>query len=356
MRRPDVEISNVSKYFDKTKVIDDVTFQVEHGEFLTLLGPSGCGKTTLLRLIAGFEQPNSGRILLDGEDVTTIPPYRRNVHTVFQQYALFPHRSVAGNVAFGLERRKIARSELQERVRAALDLVKLTGLDDRYPSQLSGGQQQRVAIARAIVLEPRVLLLDEPLSALDQKLRKEMQVELKKLQRRLGISFVYVTHDQQEALAMSDRIAVMRAGRIEQLGRGEEVYERPRTPFVADFMGEANILSANVCSRTSTRLELEVCGRRLEVTGRNREVGAQVRIAIRPEKIRLSTTDTTHSIPGTITERIYLGNSTHWRIELLNGSTVAVQEQNLGNGSCSRGDRVYLSWDERCAVLLEEEV
>lgn len=355
MRKPDVEISSVSKYFDKTKVIDNVTLQVEQGEFLTLLGPSGCGKTTLLRLIAGFEQPNSGRILLDGEDVTATPPYRRNVHTVFQQYALFPHRSVAGNVAFGLERRKIARGELQQRVRAALDLVRLTGLDDRYPSQLSGGQQQRVAIARAIVLEPRVLLLDEPLSALDQKLRKEMQVELKKLQRRLGISFVYVTHDQQEALAMSDRIAVMRAGRIEQLGRGEEVYERPRTPFVADFIGEANILSASVRSRTDTLLELEVCGRRLEVAGRSREIGAQVRIAIRPEKIRLSTTDTTHSIPGVVTERIYLGDSTNWRVELLDGSTVAVQEQNLGNGSCNRGDRVYLSWDEQCAVLLEEE-
>lgn len=351
----DVEISSVSKYFDKTKVIDDVTLQVEQGEFLTLLGPSGCGKTTLLRLIAGFEQPNSGRILLGGEDVTTVPPYRRNVHTVFQQYALFPHLNVAGNVAFGLKRRGVAQSLLQERVCAALELVRLRGLEDRYPAQLSGGQQQRVAIARAIVLEPRVLLLDEPLSALDQKLRKEMQVELKNLQRRLGISFIYVTHDQQEALAMSDRIAVMRAGRIEQLGRGEEVYERPRTPFVADFIGEANILSGSVCSFTDTHLEVEVCGRRLEVAGRGRAVGSQVRVAIRPEKIRLSNTDSAHSIAGTITERIYLGDSTHWRIELLDGSRLAVQEQNLGNGLYSRGDIVYLSWDKHWAVLLEED-
>lgn len=352
----DVEISSVSKYFNKLRVIDDVTLQVEQGEFLTLLGPSGCGKTTLLRLIAGFEQPNSGRILLGGEDVTTTPPYRRNVHTVFQQYALFPHLNVAGNVAFGLKRRGVNHNQLQERVKAVLDLVRLTGLEDRYPAQLSGGQQQRVAIARAIVLEPRVLLLDEPLSALDQKLRREMQVELKSLQRRLGISFVYVTHDQQEALTMSDRIAVMRAGRIEQLGRGEEVYERPRTPFVADFIGEANILNANVCALTGTHLEVEICGRRLEVAGRGREVGAQVKIAIRPEKIRISNTDSTHSLAGIVTERIYLGDSTHWRVELLNGSTVVVQEQNLGNGSFSRGESIYLSWDKQCAVLLEEDI
>ncbi|MCS6885313.1 MAG: ABC transporter ATP-binding protein [Blastocatellia bacterium] len=355
MYKPDVDICSVSKTFDESKVIDNVSLQVEPGEFLTLLGPSGCGKTTLLRLIAGFETPTSGRIFLRGEEVTYVPPYKRNVHTVFQQYALFPHLTVARNVAFGLERRKLSSSEIAFRVRAALELVRLSGFEDRYPAQLSGGQQQRVAIARAIVLEPKVLLLDEPLSALDLKLRREMQIELKNLQRRLGISFIYVTHDQQEALAMSDRIAVMRAGKIVQIGPSAEVYDKPRTPFVADFIGEANILTAKIVDSCNKRLTLEVHGRKMEITTDIHPTEATVKIAIRPEKISLSTQNGCTAIPGLIEERLYLGDSTQWRIRLDEGHIVTVVEQGQTNHRCNKGDRVYLSWNAEATVLLEED-
>ena len=241
----EVELLNVSKRFADTVAVNSVTLRVTGGEFLTLLGPSGCGKTTLLRMIAGFEIPDEGRVMLGGRDVTGVPPFKRDVTTVFQQYALFPHLNVFENVAFGLKQKRVARESVKTRVAEALEMVKMGGLDRRLPSELSGGQQQRVALARALVLHPRVLLLDEPLAALDQKLRKQMQVELKSLQQRVGISFVYVTHDQEEALTMSDRIVVMNAGRIEQSGRAEEIYERPQTEFVAGFIGVSNIIKGD---------------------------------------------------------------------------------------------------------------
>src|SRR5215813_2050407 len=245
----EVELSSVSKQFGGVTVVDSVSLGVRRGEFLTLLGPSGCGKTTLLRMIAGFERPDSGSVRLGERDVTDVPPFRRDVTTVFQQYALFPHLDVFRNVAFGLQRRRVRREEIATRVKNALEMVKLNGLERRMPSALSGGQQQRVALARALVLEPRILLLDEPLAALDLKLRKQMQIELKALQQRVGISFIYVTHDQEEALTMSDRVAVMNSGRIEQTGSAAEIYERPQNEFVAGFIGVSNILTGTVESR-----------------------------------------------------------------------------------------------------------
>jgi putative spermidine/putrescine transport system ATP-binding protein len=238
-----IKLQHVTKIFDgKVVAVDDVTLDIKAGEFFSLLGPSGCGKTTSLRMIAGFEMPESGRVHVGGEDITDLPVHRRDMGMVFQSYALFPHRTVAQNVAFGLRMRDVPRAEIARRVAAALAQVALTGFEDRRPNQLSGGQQQRVALARALVIEPRVLLCDEPLGALDRKLRQQMQFELKELQRRLGVTLVFVTHDQEEALAMSDRIAVMNRGRVEQVGAPTEIYERPRTRFVADFIGEINLL------------------------------------------------------------------------------------------------------------------
>ncbi|MEW6731403.1 MAG: ABC transporter ATP-binding protein [Acidobacteriota bacterium] len=354
----DVEISRVTKVFGKAKAVDDVSLQIARGKFLTLLGPSGCGKTTLLRMIAGFETPTEGKILLDGQDVTNIPPYKRNVHTVFQQYALFPHRTVSGNIAFGLERRGLAKAEIKKKIAEAIELVQLQGLEDRYPNQLSGGQQQRVAIARAVILEPRVLLLDEPLGALDLKLRKEMQIELKKLQRRLGISFIFVTHDQEEALTMSDRIAVMRQGHIEQIGSAQEIYEHPRTEFVADFIGVSNIISVEVVSTESGRTRLRIGDTELSLTTtQTLPANGQIKIAVRPEKIRLSQTAQGLALAGIIEERVYLGDSTHWRIRLKDGSLITVFEQNHSINNLTShytiGQSIYLNWDEQNSILFD---
>ncbi|MFS8067224.1 MAG: ABC transporter ATP-binding protein, partial [Byssovorax sp.] len=241
-----VELRKVTKRFGDVLVVNAVDLTVEKGEFLTFLGPSGCGKTTTLRMIGGFERPSSGEVLLGGKDVSDLPPYERDVNTVFQSYALFPHMSVAENVAYGLEQKKLPRAEIQRKVKEVLAMVQMETFAARKPREMSGGQQQRVAVARAIVNNPSVVLLDEPLGALDLKLRKEMQVELKQLQRRLGMTFIYVTHDQEEALTMSDRIAVMKAGQIEQLAPPVEIYNRPRTRFVADFIGDTNLLSGTV--------------------------------------------------------------------------------------------------------------
>src|SRR5258706_12410482 len=251
-----IQIHDVSKKFGDFLAVDRVFLDIQRGEFFSLLGPSGCGKTTLLRMIAGFEHPTSGQILIDSADVTGVPPYARPVHLVFQHYALFPHLSVAKNVAFGLRYQNVAKSDYATRVGEALALVQLSGLDHRYPHELSGGQKQRVALARALVLRPKVLLLDEPLGALDQKLRKEMQVELKRLQRSLGITFVFVTHDQEEAMTMSDRVAVMNAGRVEQCDAASTVFERPRTAFVAQFVGADNFFSADVIAQRDACVEI----------------------------------------------------------------------------------------------------
>jgi spermidine/putrescine transport system ATP-binding protein len=353
----DIDIEHVTKRFGEVTAVEDICLQIEQGEFLTLLGPSGCGKTTLLRLIAGFEQPTTGQIRLEGKDVGNLPPHHRNVCTVFQHYALFPHLNVFDNVAFGLERKKIPKQEVQRKIAEALALVQLEGLETRMPQQLSGGQQQRVALARALVLEPRALLLDEPLGALDLKLRKEMQVELKRLQRRLGITFLFVTHDQEEALTMSDRIAVMRQGRIEQLGTPEEVYERPRTEFVADFIGVSNIFTAEVISTDTHTVVAQLYGRTLRWPRPPSFSGsAVVRFTVRPEKIKLMSEPGPERVPGIVEERLYLGDSTHWRVRLGDGQIVTVFEQNRsadGRPLYDVGRKVFLHWDESSAVLLD---
>jgi spermidine/putrescine transport system ATP-binding protein len=327
----DLELRQVRKQYGEVVAVDTVSLEVRRGEFLTLLGPSGCGKTTLLRMVAGLETPTGGSILLDGADITALPAYRRNVHTVFQQYALFPHLTVAENVAFGLERKGLPAPEVAAKVGAALAQVQLSGFEERMPRQLSGGQQQRVALARALVLEPRVLLLDEPLGALDLKLRREMQIELKALNRRLGIAFIFVTHDQEEALSMSDRIAVMRSGSVEQLGSAESLYEAPRTEFVANFLGTSNLLPGVVRRSQGELADIEVHGQVVRCySHRGRSPGEPVRIAVRPEKIAVASAAEAAPAgwPGTISSRVYLGTSTTYRVRLDAGPELTVFEQN----------------------------
>ncbi|HEV8403558.1 MAG TPA: ABC transporter ATP-binding protein [Candidatus Limnocylindrales bacterium] len=312
--------------------VDGVDLDVYDGEFFSMLGPSGSGKTTTLRMIAGFEAPSEGRILLHGVDVTTVPPFDRDVNTVFQDYALFPHMSVGDNVGYGLVVRKIAKPERTARVTDALRMVRLEGYEGRKPSQLSGGQRQRVALARALVNRPRVLLLDEPLGALDLKLREEMQIELKAIQQQVGITFIYVTHDQEEALTMSDRLAVFNNGRIEQLGAPAEVYERPATPFVAGFVGTSNLLRGDVAQRV---------------------IGSAGTFTIRPEKIRLAETDGAvgageTSATGTVRSVVYLGPDTRYVVALDAGTDLVVTQQNLSTSSTEalamEGKAVRLVW------------
>jgi spermidine/putrescine transport system ATP-binding protein len=350
----EVELISVTKRYGKTVAADAVSLGIRRGEFLTLLGPSGCGKTTLLRMIAGFETPDDGRVILGREDVTLVPPYRRNVTTVFQHYALFPHLDVFANVAFGLERKGTPRDEIKKRVAEALNLVRLGEMEDRRPTELSGGQQQRVALARALVLEPKVLLLDEPLAALDLKLRKQMQVELKSIQRRLGISFVFVTHDQEEALTMSDRIAVLNAGVIEQLGTAEEIYERPRTEFVARFIGDSNIIEATVESIDEEMTTVRTDGAQFTVYGSGVEVGQQVRVMVRPEKIVLSEAD--GILRGRIESAVYQGESTLWRVATDGGQELIALEQNrqsVASIESRVGQKVSISWAAESAVMLK---
>ncbi len=351
----EVELQNVSKRFGDVAAVESVTLGVRRGEFLTLLGPSGCGKTTLLRMIAGFETPDTGHVTLGGRDVTDVPPFRRDVTTVFQQYALFPHMNVFNNVAFGLERKRVARGDVTKRVKGALEMVRLSGLDERQPSELSGGQQQRVALARALVLEPRVLLLDEPLAALDLKLRKQMQLELKGLQRRLGISFVYVTHDQEEALTMSDRVVVMNAGHIEQIGRAEEIYERPLTEFVAGFIGASNIIEGTVEEIRDTDSIIRLGDMKVAVQGNGVSPGQRVRVMVRPEKIRLSPDSSIESLRGTIEAAVYLGESTQWRVLLDGGQAITALEQNrepFHSDQSRIGQTVTIIWEPGSAVIL----
>jgi len=320
-----IKLEQVTKTFDgRVVAVDDVTLDIEAGEFFSLLGPSGCGKTTSLRMIAGFELPDSGRVHVGGRDITDLPVHRRDMGMVFQSYALFPHRTVAENVAFGLRMREVPKPDIARRVKAALALVELTGLEERKPAQLSGGQQQRVALARALVVEPPVLLCDEPLGALDRKLRQQMQFELKELQKRLGVTLVFVTHDQEEALAMSDRIAVMNKGRVEQVGAPTEIYERPRTRFVADFIGEINIL----------------------------EDGDRA-CALRPEKIRFVPTAEAR-VAGTVETANFLGGSTLYRIRTTDRRTLLARETHAGERSPrGAGDAVGLAWADSDTVALE---
>jgi putative spermidine/putrescine transport system ATP-binding protein len=342
-----VRLDGVSKHFGDVVAADGLDLDIADGEFFTLLGPSGSGKTTCLRMIAGFEAPTAGRVLLHGEDVTDRPPNRRDVNTVFQDYALFPHLSVLDNVAYGLMVRRVPGGERRRRATEALDLVQLGDHGGRRPSQLSGGQRQRVALARALVNRPRVLLLDEPLGALDRKLREEMQRELKLLQQQVGITFVFVTHDQHEALTMSDRIAVFNAGRIEQVASPADLYEQPATAFVAGFVGTSNLLTGPIAR--------EIAGRAGTFT-------------VRPEKIRLVEVDAgadtgpradEATVVGTVTDVVYLGSETRYAVALTDGSELVVMQQNLDTTSTqaqtAAGRRVRLAWDRRFTLALPDE-
>jgi spermidine/putrescine transport system ATP-binding protein len=352
----EAELQNVSKRFGEVSAVNSVSLHIQRAEFLTLLGPSGCGKTTLLRMLAGFETPDEGRVFLGGVDVTDIPPYQRNVTTVFQHYALFPHMNVYRNVAFGLERRRLSREDIERRVTRALELVRLKGLELRHPGELSGGQQQRVALARALVLEPRVLLLDEPLAALDLKLRKEMQLELKGLQRRLQISFVYVTHDQEEALTMSDRLVVMNAGRIEQIGRAQDIYERPLNEFVAGFIGVSNIIEGMIESVEGGYSSVRIADASMRIPTGGFEKGSHVRMLVRPEKITISLDNASSGLRGKIESAVYLGESTQWKVSLKDGQSITVLEQNREPSTQREariGEPVVLSWEPHSVVILQ---
>jgi len=313
--------------------VDNVSLQIHDGEFYSLLGPSGCGKTTTLRMIAGFEFPTEGDVSIHGKPMGLTPPYLRNTNMVFQNYALFPHMTIARNVAFGMEMKKVSKAEVRRRVQEALDMVRLSGYGPRKPNQLSGGQQQRVALARALVNRPEVLLLDEPLGALDLKLRKEMQIELKTLQREVGITFVYVTHDQEEALTMSDRIAVMHRGKVLQEGSPTEIYERPNCRFVADFIGETNFLDGVVQEQQGQRVTVLVAGRLPIVVQVDQDVapGREVTVAVRPEKIQLrpyQAGSDHNSLPCRVEQMVYVGNDTHFHVRVADELVLVIRQQN----------------------------
>jgi spermidine/putrescine transport system ATP-binding protein len=348
----DVRLEGVTKRFDDVVAVDAVSLEIPRGSFFALLGPSGCGKTTTLRMIGGFEEPTAGTILLGEKDVTGLPPYKRDVNTVFQSYALFPHLSIFENVAFGLRRRGIKGGDLRGQVTRMLELVQLPGMERRKPGQLSGGQQQRVALARALVNSPRVLLLDEPLGALDLKLRKEMQLFIKALQHDLGITFVHVTHDQEEAMTMADSIAVMNFGRIEQLGRPNELYERPRTRFVAGFLGVSNLLVGASDGEGAVRLDDGTVVRAPAASGRRGRVG----IGIRPEKIRLGGGEE-NKLAGEVKERAYIGVSTQYIVSTRVGAiTLYVQNAEPGQvGAAQPGDQVSLNWNPEATFVVESE-
>jgi spermidine/putrescine transport system ATP-binding protein len=357
----DVELQHVTKKFGDFVAVNEVSIEIKDGEFFSLLGPSGCGKTTCLRMIAGFELPTEGDIFIRGKPMGDTPPYKRPVNTVFQNYALFPHMTVAENVSFGLEMQKVPRSEIKTRVKEALEMVRLPQLAERKPRQLSGGQQQRIALARALVNRPQVLLLDEPLSALDLKLRKAMQLELKDLQHQVGITFIFVTHDQEEAITMSDRIAVMNEGVVQQVGTPIEIYERPNNRFVADFIGETNFMEGKVLEvdpvKTTVALEAGVHVLARAVTGLGS--GQTVTVAVRPEKISLhrQPPDQNISVPATVEEAVYIGTDTRYKARIGERHHLVARVQNIGGmldgvHPFQRGDQVYLSWPTDSAMVL----
>jgi spermidine/putrescine transport system ATP-binding protein len=355
---PEIRLTQLSKHFRDVRAVDGVSLDIGSGEFFSMLGPSGCGKTTTLRMVGGFELPTAGRIELRGRDVTFDPPDKRPVNMVFQNYALFPHLDVASNIAFGLRRRKVDKAEIERRVGEALDLVHLAGYGKRKPNQLSGGQQQRVALARALVNRPNVLLLDEPLGALDLKLRKQLQVELKRIQVEVGITFVYVTHDQEEALTMSDRIAVMNHGQVEQLGTPEQLYERPATTFVADFIGTTNLLRGVVegieADAAIVRLE---SGDRCRVGRHDRSAGQAIDLSLRPESIRIERRNgelvagPLDRLGGTVEQVAYLGAGVQYQVRTGGGLTMTVLAGKNGS-RFARGDEVELAWSPAEALVL----
>jgi spermidine/putrescine transport system ATP-binding protein len=361
----DVELRNVTKKFGEFVAVDQVSLEIEDGEFFSLLGPSGCGKTTTLRMIAGLEQPTAGEVYVVGQPMAGVPAFERNTNMVFQNYALFPHMTVAENVAFGLEMKRVSKAERKQRVAEALELVRLPRLESRRPSQLSGGQQQRVALARALVNRPAVLLLDEPLGALDLKLRKQMQLELKDLQDRVGITFIYVTHDQEEALTMSDRIAVMDRGHVLQVGGPAEIYEQPNSRFVANFIGETNFLDGQVMAAGDGRVTVKVHDG-LTIQAPNAtglQDDAAVTVAIRPEKIRLwrdPPPQTQDCLLGRIEEVVYFGTDTNFLVSLAGELSIRVRQQNSISSRDwmpyvgQRGDQVYMTWPLESVLLLRE--
>ena len=348
----ELELHRVRKTFGPTVAVAGIDLAVQRAEFVALLGPSGCGKTTTLRIVAGFERPDDGEVVIEGRNVTQLPPHRRDIGVVFQSYALFPHMTVFQNVAYGLRVRGLARHEIGSRVAKALDLVHLRELEQRYPRQLSGGQQQRVALARAVVIQPTVLLLDEPLSNLDARLRQEMRSELRRLQRRLEIATIFVTHDQEEALSMADRIVVMSAGRVEQIGTAEEIYTRPRTRFVAEFIGTCNFLAGQVLSVDRGRLRVRAG--ELEVTVAADETapapGTRGTLSVRPEVMRLLGANEcppagANVAEGQVHEITYLGAFRHYRLALPGGQELIVYQQSSGVSPASEGGRVRVAWE-----------
>ncbi len=354
-----IALEGVSKRFGKVEAVCDVTLAIGEGEFFSLLGPSGCGKTTTLRMIAGFEVPDEGSIILQGHDVTLVPPNRRPVNMVFQHYALFPHMSIYDNVAFGLKVKRIPRREHRERIHEMLRVVELEGLERRRTRQLSGGQQQRVALARALVNRPAALLLDEPLGALDVKLRKQMQLELKRIQAELGTTFVYVTHDQEEALAMSDRIAVMSSGRVEQVGSPREIYEHPESAFVADFIGSLNTLDLTVDELVGGYALMRLSeGERVVVpVSSGVRTGDSFRIAVRPERVQIGPLDGAEPeggsrLEGTIAETVYLGMYTQFHVETQVGRVVSNRFADQSLAPLGLGSRVAVSWEPEHASVL----
>jgi spermidine/putrescine ABC transporter ATP-binding subunit len=351
-----VSIRSLEKLYGDVRAVDGVSLDISEGEFLALLGPSGSGKTTVLMCVAGFETANDGQILIGGTDMTKVPPHRRDLGMVFQRYALFPHLSVEDNIAFPLKRRRLPRAERRRKVDEALELVQLQGLGKRRPGQLSGGQQQRVALARAIVFGPRVLLMDEPLGALDKKLREQLQIEVKQLQRRLGTTVIYVTHDQQEALTMADRIAIMHQGQLQQLGTPDELYEHPANAFTANFVGETSLLAATVADLGDDRCTVTLAGgQRLPAVAADPATlhpGAAVRVAVRPERVRIVGSSHAPNVTGTVTASFYSGESTLYLVDIGGGAELKVRAS-VNERAFSAGDEIAVSWNpEHARVYL----
>lgn len=361
MKNAIVDIKDVNKIYGTNHVVKDLNLQVEEGEFLTLLGSSGCGKTTTLRMIAGFEEPTTGSIKVEGEPIEDKEPYERNVNTVFQSYALFPHMTIFDNVAYGLRMKKVPKKEIKERVLEMLEMVQLAGFEKRYPSQLSGGQKQRVAIARALINRPKVLLLDEPLGALDLKLRKQMQLELKRLQKKLNITFIYVTHDQEEALTMSDRIAIMHDGVMDQIGSPTEIYERPATKFVATFIGETNVFDGTIRSIENGRAVVSIENGEITSSGSVEEgvekntgfaVNEFVTVSVRPEKMHFSTEPVDgFNVPAMVKDYIYVGSVIKCIAVLPNGNEIKM-EKLAGEELPAIGEKIFICWVPEDAVLI----